>query len=104
MRLQGPNSSRCLEQHERAFHEGHGGHEYYYKFPTSGGIDTDHPRLRVDNCELAGWSHSAVHLISASGHVVPHNFIHHNQYPGPGSCVSHDAAQSLIEGTLFEAY
>ncbi|MBQ36163.1 MAG: hypothetical protein CME04_07215, partial [Gemmatimonadaceae bacterium] len=67
IRLQGPNPRRCLEHHSRAFREGHGGHDYYYRFPTSIGIDAEHPRLRVDNCELAGWSHSAVHLIRGAG-------------------------------------
>jgi len=103
IRLQGPNPRRCLEHHSRAFREGHGGHDYYYRFPTSIGIDAAHPRLRVDNCELAGWSHSAVHLIRGSGHVVQHNFIHHNQYQGLGYGVCHDVAESLIEGNLFDA-
>ena len=103
VRLQGPNPRRCLEHHARAFHEGHGGHEYYYKFPISVGIDTDHSRLRVDNCELAGWSHSAVYLVRGAGHRVQHNFIHHNQYNGLGYGVSHDVAESLIEGNLFTA-
>ena len=73
LRLQGPNPRRCLEHHGRAFREGHG-RPYYYEFPTSIGIDTEHPRLRVDNCELAGWSHSAVHLVRGDGHLVQSNF------------------------------
>ena len=42
IRLQGPNPRRCLEHHSRAFREGHGGHDYYYRFPTSIGIDAAH--------------------------------------------------------------
>ena len=42
--------------HSRSFREGHGGARYYYRFPTSAGIEARYPRLRVDNCELAGWS------------------------------------------------
>jgi len=103
IRLQGPNPRQCLEHHSRSFREGHGGHEYYYRFPTSDGIATEHPRLRVDNCELAGWSHSAIRLNRGAGHLVQRNFIHHNQYQGLGYGISHDIAESLIEGNLFDA-
>ncbi len=102
LRIQGPNPRRCLEHHNRSFREGRG-HEYYYQFPTSDGIATQHDRLRVDNCELAGWSHSAVHLIKGEGHLVQHSFIHHNQYNGLGYGISHDQAGSLIEGNLFNS-
>ena len=107
LRIQGPNPRRCLEHHSRSFREDvdgeRRGHEYYYKFPTSVGVETTHDRLRVDNCELAGWSHSAVHLITGEGHLVQHNFIHHNQYNGLGYGVSHDRSSSLIEGNLFNS-
>lgn len=103
LRIQGPNPRRCLEHHDRSFREGHGGHDYYYKFPISVGIETQSDQLRVDNCELAGWSHSAVHLMKGEGHRVQHNFIHHNQYNGLGYGVSHDRAGSLIEGNLFNS-
>jgi hypothetical protein len=103
LRLQGPNPRQCLEHHSRSFREGHGGHEYYYKFPTSDGIATAHSRLRVDNCELAGWSHSAIRLNRGDGHLVQHNFIYHNQYQGLGYGISHDIAESVIEGNLFDA-
>ena len=103
LRLQGPNPRKCLEHHSRAFREGHGGHSYYYKFPTSDGVQTEESRLRVDNCELAGWSHGAVYLAGGDGHRVQHCFIHHNQYQGLGYGVSHDRAGSLIEGNLFDA-
>jgi hypothetical protein len=103
VRLQGPNPRRCIEHHSRAFREGHGGSDYYYRFPTSVGIEARDPRLRVDNCELAGWSHSAVHLIEGDGHLVQHSFLHHNQYQGLGYGVCHNEAESLIEGNLFDA-
>ena len=103
IRLQGPNPRQCLEHHSRSFREGNGGHRYYYRFPTSDGIETRHARLRVDNCELAGWSHGAVYLVGGDGHRVQHCFIHHNQYQGLGYGVSHDVAESLIEGNLFDA-
>ena len=100
LRLRGPNPRPCLEHHNRSFAEGRG-HDYYYKFPVSDGIVTDHPRLRVDNCELGGWSHAAVCLRAGDGHHIHHNFIHHNQYNGLGYGVSHSVAHSLIECNLF---
>ena len=100
LRIAGPNPKPCLEHHDRSFAEDRG-HEYYYKFPTSDGIVTEHPQLQVDNCELGGWSHAAVCLRVGDGHRVHHNFIHHNQYNGLGYGISHDRASSLIEHNLF---
>jgi hypothetical protein len=102
IRLQGPNPRPCIEHHTRAFAQGEG-REYYYKFPVSVGIQSEDPGLRVDNCELAGWSHSAIHLLKGDGHRVQNNFIHHNQYNGLGYGICHDTAESLIEGNLFDA-
>ena len=102
LRLQGPNPRQCLEHHHRAYREGRGP-GYYYSFPTSAGIEARDPRLRVDNCELGGWSLGAVHLVSGGGHLVQHCFIHHNQYQGLGYGVCLDQADSLIEGNLFDA-
>ena len=102
LRLQGPNPRQCLEHHSRAYYEGRGP-EYYYSFPTSVGIRTREPRLRVDNCELAGWSLGAVYILAGDGHRVQHCFIHHNQYQGLGYGVCLDEAETLIEGNLFDA-
>jgi len=100
LRIKGPNPKPCFEHHTRSFAEGRG-HEYYYKFPTSNGILAEHDNLEVDNCELAGWSQSAISLRDGKGHHIHHNFIHHNQYNGLGYGVSHDIGQSLISHNLF---
>ena len=101
LRLRGPNPKRYLDHHQRSFGEGGGGHEYYYKFPTSDGIQTEHPRLQVDNCEISAFSHAGISLIKGEGHHIHHNFIHHCQYNGLGYGVSHGAASSLIEYNEF---
>ncbi len=107
LRIAGPNPKRCLEHHRRSFAiEGHNrenrlGHEYYYKFPISDGIVTDHDNLTVDNCEIGGWSHAAIYLQKGKGHHIHHNFIHHNQYNGLEYGVSHDQAFSKIERNCF---
>ena len=101
LRIRGPNPKRYLDHHRRSFGAGGGGHEYYYKFPTSNGIRTTHARLQVDNCEISGFSQAGVYLISAEGHHIHHNHIHHCQYQGLGYGVSHHTASSLIEYNLF---
>jgi hypothetical protein len=101
LRIRGPNPKRYLDHHRRSFGEGGGGHEYYYKLPTSNGITTKRPRLEVDNCEISGFSHAGVYLITAEGHHIHHNHIHHCQYQGLGYGVCHDTAASLIEHNLF---
>ena len=100
LRISGPNPRRCLEHHHRSFAEGRG-HPYYYRFPTSAGVQTEHANLTVDNCELAGWSQASVKLSGGAGHHVHHNFMHHNQYQGLGYGVTHAVSHSLIERNLF---
>ena len=101
LRLQGPNPKRHLYHYDRSFKEGRGS-QYYYAFPTSVGICTQHAGLEVDNCELGGWSCSAIGLDGGDGHHVHHNFIHHNQYNGLGYGVCLDVACALIEYNLFD--
>ncbi|MGB2865614.1 MAG: right-handed parallel beta-helix repeat-containing protein [Sedimentisphaerales bacterium] len=102
LRIQGPNPKRYLDHHRRSFREGGSGHKYYYKFPTSDGITTKYPRLEIDNCEISGFSHSGIYLVTAEGHHIHHNHIHHCQYQGLGYGVCHNTASSLIEYNLFD--
>ncbi len=102
LRIQGPNPKRYLEHHRRSFGEGGDGHKYYYKFPTSNGIRTKHPRLEIDNCEISGFSHAGIYLVTAGGHHIHHNYIHHCQYQGLGYGICHNTASSLIEYNLFD--
>jgi len=102
LRLRGPNAKRYLDHHRRSFGKGGDGHKYYYKLPTSNGITTRYPRLEVDNCEISGFSHAGVYLMTAGGHHIHHNSIHHCQYQGLGYGVSHNTASSLIEYNLFD--
>jgi len=100
LRIKGPYPHRGMDHHYRSFKEGRG-HEYYYKFPVSDGINTSYDHLEVDNCELAGWNHASIFLKEGKDHHMHHNFIHHNQYNGLGYGISHVTAFSLIECNLF---
>ena len=102
LRIRGPNAKRYLDHHRRSFGAGGGGHEYYYKFPTSDGVRSDHPRLEVDNCEISGFSHAGVYLAKGADHHIHHNFIHHCQHNGLGYGVCHNGSRSLIEHNLFD--
>jgi hypothetical protein len=94
--IRGPNPKRYLDHHRRSFAEGRG-HEYYYKFPFSRGIEMGYSGLEVDNCEISGLSHAAILLVRGDRHHIHHNFIHHCQYHGLGYGVAHDIASSLVE-------
>ena len=101
LRLQGPNPKRYLDHHRRSFGARGKGRSYYYKFPTSNGIKTEHGGLEVDNCEISGFSHGGIYLTDGTGHHIHHNFIHHCQYNGLGYGVCHNTAASVIEYNLF---
>lgn len=102
LRIQGPNPKRYEEHHTRSFGKEGLGREYYYKFPTSLGVHTEFPRLKVDNCELSAFSR-AIMLGKGDGHHIHHNYIHHCQYKGLGYGVTHGVASSLIEYNLFDS-
>jgi len=99
LRIRGPDPKRRLYHHRRSRADDYG----YYSFPVSQGIQTSHSGLRVDNCEMAGWSHAAIALRGGTDHKIHHNYIHHNQRQGLGYGVSHREARSLIEYNLFDA-
>ncbi|NQV35610.1 MAG: hypothetical protein HQ515_23145 [Phycisphaeraceae bacterium] len=101
LRLRGPNPKQYLDHHHRSFGQDGEGRSYYYKFPRSGGIRTEHPRLEVDNCEISAFAHAGIYLVKGEGHHIHHNSIHHCQYNGLGYGVCHDTASSLIEYNAF---
>lgn len=101
LQIKGPNPDRHLEHHKRSFGPGGLGRDYYYKFPVSRGIVTEHAELKVDNCEISAFSGSGVYLKKGTGHHIHHNFIHQCQYSGLGYGVSHAEASSLIEYNVF---
>lgn len=102
LRIQGPNANRYLDHHKRSFGPEGKGRDYYYKFPVSAGISTNHSNLEIDNCEISAFSRSAIYLNHGQGHHVHHNFIHKCQYNGLGYGISHNIASSLLEHNLFD--
>jgi len=97
LRLRGPDPERRTDQMRRLGKEGK-----YYSIPNSRGIQTAHPDLEVDNCELSGWSHAAVLLRRGAGGHVHHNHMHHNQRSGLGYGVCLDQATALVEANRFD--
>ena len=117
LRIRGPNTKRYLDHHYRSFtkdesaegyryHDGQdprGGHSYYYQFQVQRGIKTTHDALRVDNCDLSGFGHSAVSLSGGIDHHIHHNFIHHCQYKGLGYGVALAEALAIVEHNRFDS-
>lgn len=73
LRIKGSNPKRHMEHHQRSFGKNGLGYEYYYKFPVSNGIITEHDGLTVDNCEIFAFSHSAIRLIKGEKYSIHHN-------------------------------
>ena len=98
LRLEGPDTMRRTEQMKELLAVGE-----YYSIPNSRGIQTVHPRLEVDNCELWGWSHGAIFLrANSTDNNIHHNYFHHNQRHGLGYGVVMDRSEALIEANLFD--
>ena len=98
LRLEGPDPERRTEQMAQLYSEG-----AYYSIPNSRGIQSTHPRLEVDNCEVYAWSHAGVYLMAGASHGhVHHNHMHHNQRSGLGYGVVLDRSNAVIEANLFD--
>jgi hypothetical protein len=107
LRLRGPDPKINQEHHDRMLGGPGDNREKekrakYYALPTSDGVQTEHDRLTVANCEISAWSHGGIYLMKGIGHHIHHNYIHHNRRQGLGYGVSIDVAQALIERNLFE--
>lgn len=108
LRVRGPDPKRRMDHHRRSFSSGREGKAasvYYNSFPVSEGTAASHSGLEVDNCELSGFSHGAIHLKDGDRHHIHHNYIHHNQYHGLGYGVVHGygtQSVSLIEYNVFD--
>lgn len=101
--LMGPDPSSRSYQLERLMLEG--GHDLYYAVPTSTGIYTESPNVRIENCELWGWSNAAIAIGPGAHQVqVRHCFLHHNQRLRLGYGVHLDQADALLEANLFDWY
>ena len=65
------------------------------------GIRTHRKGLTILNCELSGWTHSAVLIKGGSGKIM-YSYIHHNRRSGLGYGVTVDGGEATIEGNLFD--
>jgi hypothetical protein len=106
LRVRGPDPRRRIRHHERSYNSARGSDKeqetYFYRLPVSTAIFTKQSGLEIDNCELSGWSHTAIYLKHGTNHHVHHNYIHHNQLHGLGYGVTHSRGVSLIEYNLFD--
>lgn len=97
IRLMGPDTSRRIQQMYDLIAK-----NQYYSLPYSHGIRCiGFSGLLVQNCELMGWSYSAIDLENGIGNIIRNNYIHHNQRLGLGYGVAVHDAYALIEENFF---
>ncbi len=101
--LMGPDPSPRTYQLERLRAEG--GRELYYAVPTAVGVRVEASDVVIENCEVWAWSRSGIEVVGgATGVVVRHCFIHHNQRLGLGYGIYVDQAEVKAEANLFDWY
>src|SRR5690606_36901636 len=78
-------------------------HKNKYGVQISQGIRSQYKGLLVENCELLGWTHSAIIVKgpNASG-TIKYSYIHHNRRHGLGYGITVDSRNATIEGNLFD--
>ncbi|SKA20377.1 hypothetical protein SAMN04488128_1021557 [Chitinophaga eiseniae] len=98
LRIQGPDSARNVAAMKKLISS-----KQYYTVAPANGIQCKFDRLTVDNCELYGWSHSAIFLrTGASNASIHNNYIHQNQRQGLGYGICLDQANANIYNNVFE--
>ena len=97
IRLIGPDSSRRVKQMYNLISM-----NKYYELPNSIGIRcVGFSGLIIQNCELMGWSFSAIDIERGEDNIIRNNYIHHNQRLGLGYGVMLHDAYALIEENFF---
>lgn len=101
------------------------GTEAYIPSVTTGLSIENNNFLRVENCEISGWSFAGIRFFNSHGNIMLRNYIHHNRRKGLGYGISlhnnpgiktealitcnnfeynrHDIAASGNEGQSYEA-
>jgi len=65
------------------------------------GIRSSYNNLLIENCELSGWTHTAI-LITGKNAKIIYSYIHHNRRHGLGYGINVDGGSATIEGNLFD--
>lgn len=74
-----------------------------YGIPNSQGILIKDKKTEIENCELSGWSYSAIGIDNGGEANIHHNYIHHNQRTGLGYGVSlMSSGYALIKANVFD--
>jgi hypothetical protein len=74
-----------------------------YKFPVTRGIDVDASNVRIQYCEISGFSHAAIFATDAEKLAVVRSSIHHNQRWGLGYGVAlNKKSTAIIQHNIFD--
>ncbi|MBE6551464.1 MAG: hypothetical protein E7665_04940 [Ruminococcaceae bacterium] len=98
--FQGPDGLQHVEHHYRAFSVPNPpGSSYFYRYTVVLGIIVDGNNVEIDNCELSGFSYSAV-CVYGDDHLFHHNYVHHNQIKGLGYGIQFVGGGGIVEYNL----
>lgn len=67
------------------------------------GISILNSGVTVDNCEIAGFNHSAISVTGGENHTIKHNYIHDNKSETAGYGMMVTSAKVLVENNLFNS-
>jgi hypothetical protein len=74
-----------------------------YQFPITRGIEIKNHGVKIENCEIFGFSHAAIALENSKNVIIEHNHIHHNQRLGLGyGVVLSGQSQANIVHNIFD--
>lgn len=74
-----------------------------YEKPVSSGIQITGSNVLIKNCEIFGWTHSAISVEKKARNTrVEENYLHHNQHFGLGYAVCVDQTFATIRKNIFD--
>ncbi|MBZ9728698.1 right-handed parallel beta-helix repeat-containing protein [Salegentibacter sp. JZCK2] len=83
------------------------GLEMYNPKVTNGIVIGNYNSLKIENCEISGWSHGGIYLYNSTGNIISRSYIHHNQRYGLGYGIvlynkPYQPTNALISCNFFE--
>lgn len=74
-----------------------------YENAVSAGVHVEGSNFNLINCELFGWTHTAIHIKKKSkNNIFKYNYFHHNQRYGLGYGITVDGGEALVIANYFD--
>lgn len=83
------------------------GEQMYSPLITVGVKISNHHSLRIENCEISGWSEAGIYIDDSPHNIIIRNYIHHNRREGLGYGIvfynhQNSSTDALISCNHFE--